>query len=426
MRPGSVEEVSRVLAVANAARVAIVPQGGNTGLVGGQIPDESCTTVVLSLERLNKIRHVDSDGSYMTVEAGVVLETIHQKAQENGFMFPLTLGSQGSCQIGGNVSTNAGGTAVLAFGNTRELILGLEVVFANGEVWNGLRTLRKDNTGYDLKQLFIGSEGTLGIITAANIRMFPQPNSQELAFVGLESPWKALELFKLAFSQAGTMVTGFELIPRIGIEFALRHLPGAREPLESAHTWYALLEISSGGNSESTRNIIETIYSMAMENEILQDAVLAENTRQQNEFWRIRHGLSDVQRPEGGSIKHDISVPVAKVPEFLERATEAVVAYIPGCRPFAFGHLGDGNIHFNISQPVDADKQEFLSNWDKINSIVHEIVITLGGSISAEHGIGKLKRKLLRETKSELEIEMMQKIKTALDPNGILNPGSIL
>lgn len=426
LRPGSVEDVSKILQLANASRTAIIPQGGNTGLVGGQIPDESDTEIILSLERLNSIRSIDTGGNFMTVEAGVVLDKIHEAATEVDRMFPLTLGSQGSCSIGGNIATNAGGTAVLAYGNTRDLVLGLEVVLPDGRIWNGLRALRKDNTGYDLKQLFIGAEGTLGVITAANIRLFPIPRAQEVAFIGIESPGHALDLFNMAQARAGTMLTGFELMPRIGLEFTVRHLPGARDPLAQAHAWYVLMEISSGTEAEGARALVEAIFEDAANGGLVEDAALAETIEHRKAFWHLRHGMSEVQKQEGGSIKHDISVPVAKIPEFLERAIAAVEAQIPGCRPVPFGHMGDGNIHFNVSQPVDADKEAFIARWDEVNDTVHNIVADLNGSISAEHGIGRLKRTLLKEIKDPVEYELMRQIKMAFDPNGILNPGRIL
>ena len=426
LKPGSVGEVAKLLNVANSNNIPIVPQGGNTGLVGGQVPDKSGTEIILSLERMNKIRNVDAICNVLTVEAGVILETIHEIADELDRLFPLFLSSQGSCQIGGNISTNAGGTGVLAYGNTRELILGVEVVLATGEIWHGLRNLRKDNTGYDLKQMFIGSEGTLGVVTAANLRLFPKPKSQEVAIIGIESPQAALQIYKICASNAGPLLTAFELFNRIGIDFSIKHIPNIRDPLNKSSPWYILIELSSSSNSISTRNLIENIFTQANSENLIQDAVLAENTEHMNSFWHLRHCLSEVQKFEGGSIKHDISVPVADIPNFLDQATKAVLKYLPECRPFAFGHMGDGNIHFNVSQPTNFDKQEFLSKWTEINAIVHKIVISFGGSISAEHGIGRLKRKLLEETKSEVELELMRKLKHTLDPNGILNPRRVI
>jgi FAD/FMN-containing dehydrogenase len=430
LRPGTREEVSAILAHADANDLKIVPQGGNTGLVGGQIPCDPEREVVLSLGRLNRIREVDAEGFSMTVEAGATLQAIHDAAEKVDRMFPLTLGSQGSCQIGGNISTNAGGTAVLAYGNTRDLVLGVEVVMADGRVLEGLRSLRKDNTGYDLKQLFIGSEGTLGVVTAAVLKLFPRPRAQDVAFAGIASPRDALALFAAARARAGAMLTGFELMPRVGIEFTLRHLAGARDPLAEAHPWYVLMELSSGtetGEGENpTRALMETILGEAFEAGIVSDAALAESQAQAASFWHLRHGMSEVQREEGGSIKHDVSVPVASVPDFLEEAIAAVEAMVPGCRPVPFGHMGDGNIHFNVSQPVGADKADFIGRWDEMNELVHGIVHRFNGSISAEHGIGRLKRDLLAEVKSPLELELMQRIKAAFDPNSTLNPGRVL
>ena len=426
LRPGSTDEVSKILALANSEGIAVVPQGGNTGLVGGQIPDISGAQVIVSLSRMNRVREIDESGNTMTVEAGAVLETIHQEAEKIGRIFPLTLGAQGSCEIGGNLSTNAGGTAVLAYGNTRELILGLEVVLPDGRVWEGLRKLRKDNTGYDLKQLFIGAEGTLGIVTAAVLKLFPTPMAQEVAFAGLTDPEGALKLFNMARARAGSMLTGFEIMPRIGLEFTLKHLDGARDPLMASHPWYVLMELSSGSDAEAARGLMELIFEDAFEHGLVDDAALAESLTHREAFWRLRHGMSEVQKMEGGSIKHDVSVPVARIPEFLARATEAIEQAIPGCRPCPFGHMGDGNIHYNISQPEGADKAAFLARWDEANAIVHKIVTELGGSISAEHGVGIQKRHLLPEVKSDVELDLMRAIKATLDPNGIMNPGKIL
>ncbi len=426
LRPGSTEEVSAIMAYAYQQGLKVVPQGGNTGLVGGQIPQETGEEIVLSLSRLNKIRAVDPAGFTITVDAGVILETLHGEAEKVDRLFPLTLGAQGSCQIGGNISTNAGGTSVLAYGNTRDLVLGLEVVLPTGEIWNGLRTLRKDNTGYDLKQLFIGGEGTLGIITAASLKLFPKPKKLEAAFIGLPDPHAVLKLFTLARAQAGPILTGFEIMPRIGVEFCLKHLEGARDPLEGEHAWYVLMELSSGSDAFPVRDLLEGILGEAFEEGLVEDAAFAQNLTQVQDFWHIRHGMSEVQKEEGGSIKHDVSVPVASIPDFLDKAIAAVEAFVPDCRPVPFGHIGDGNIHFNVSQPVGADKQDYLAKWDDMNAIVHRIVHEFGGSISAEHGIGRLKRDLLRQVKSDIELDLMQRIKTAFDPKGLLNPGRVL
>ncbi|MBD8893097.1 FAD-binding oxidoreductase [Roseibium litorale] len=426
LRPGSTAQVSALMRYAYNHGLRIVPQGGNTGLVGAQIPLETGEEIVLSLSRMNSVRAIDPDGFTITVDSGVVLETLQQEAEKADRLFPLALGSQGSCQIGGNISTNAGGTAVLAYGNTRDLVLGLEVVLPNGDVWDGLKTLRKDNTGYDLKQLFIGGEGTLGIITAAALKLFPRPKKLEAAFAGLQDPHAALKLFSMAKAQAGPVLTGFELMPRIGMEFCVAHLDGARDPLQTPHQWYALLELSSGSEAFPVHDLLEAVLSEAFDAGIVEDAAIAQSMNQVSDFWRIRHGMSEVQKKEGGSIKHDVSVPVGRIPEFLDRTIAAVREFVPGCRPVPFGHLGDGNIHFNISQPIGADRDSYLAKWDEMSALVHGIVLEFGGSISAEHGIGRMKRDLLAEVKSPVELDMMRKIKAALDPKGILNPGSML
>ncbi|MEX0854127.1 MAG: FAD-binding oxidoreductase [Bauldia sp.] len=426
LRPGSVGEVSAIMKLANHSRTAIVPQGGNTGVVGGQIPFEKGNEIVVSLSRLNRVRAVEADNDTMIVEAGVVLADAQAAALAADRLFPLTLASDGSCQIGGNLSTNAGGTGVLVYGNTRELVLGIEVVLASGEVWDGLRTLRKDNTGYDLKDLFIGAEGTLGIITAAALKLFPKPRGVSVAFIGLASPAAALALFHAARKHAGIGLTACELMPRIGLDTVLRHIAGTRDPLAGRHGWYLLIEVSSGRSQEDAELLVETIFAEGVDKGLVEDGARAQSLEQAAAFWRLRHSLSEVQKHEGGSIKHDIAVPVVAVPEFLERASAAVVKQIPGARPFPFGHLGDGNIHFNVSQPPEMDKAAFLARWDAVNAAVHAVVGDLGGTISAEHGIGRLKRDLLAQVKSPVEIDLMRRLKQAFDPNGILNPGKVL
>jgi FAD/FMN-containing dehydrogenase len=426
LRPGTVGEVAAIARLANETKTSIVPQGGNTGLVGGQVPDESGTEIVVSLSRLNRVRTVDAAADAMIAEAGVILADAQAAAEAADRLFPLSLAAEGSCQIGGNLSTNAGGTAVLAYGNARDLVLGLEVVLASGEVWEGLRTLRKDNTGYDLKNLFIGSEGTLGIITAAALKLFPKPRGVGTAFIGLASPEAALKLFHGARAIAGQSLTSFELMSRLGIEFVLRHLPGARDPLAGRHDWYVLLEISSGRSDEEARALVEAIFVEGFDAGLIEDGTRAETVEQSRALWHLRHALPDVQKFEGGSIKHDVSVPVAAVPELIARGCARVVRMIPGIRPVPFGHLGDGNIHFNFTQPVGADKTAYLDRWGEVNAAIHEIVGELGGSISAEHGIGQLKRPLLPQFKGAVELDLMRKIKKTLDPNGILNPGKVL
>jgi FAD/FMN-containing dehydrogenase len=426
LRPGSTEEVAAILSLANETGTPVVPQGGNTGLVGGQTPDESGRELVVSLERLDRIRAIDPAGGTVTAEAGVVLERLQEAAAEAGMLFPLSLGAQGSCRIGGNISTNAGGTNVLAYGNTRSLVLGLEVVLPTGEVWDGLRGLLKDNTGYDLKQLFIGAEGTLGIVTAAVLKLFPLPRGQAVAFAAVESPAAALALFALARERAGGSLTGFELIPRILVEMCVDHLAGARDPLASPHPWYVLLEISSGRSEADAQDLAETTLAAAMADGIVADAVIAASLDQAKAFWRMRHGVSEVQRHEGASVKHDVSVPVQSVPELIERASRAAEAVVPGIRPVPFGHLGDGNIHFNFSQPPGMDGKAFLARALDIHAAVHGIVAELGGSISAEHGIGRYKRELLKTVKSDIELDLMRRIKRAFDPKGILSPGRVI
>ncbi|GAB4225578.1 MAG: FAD-binding oxidoreductase [Methyloligellaceae bacterium] len=426
LRPGSVEEVSRILALANETGTPIVPQGGNTGLVGGQIPFDSGNEVIVSLSRLNRIRAVDPEGNSMTVEAGLILEEAQRAAEQVDRLFPLSLASQGSCQIGGNLSTNAGGTAVLAYGNARELVLGLEVVLADGRVWNGLRALRKDNTGYDLKDLFIGAEGTLGIITAAVLKLFPRPVQTATAIAGLASVRDAARLFQAARRLAGSTLTTFEIIPRIGIDYVLRHGDQTRDPLQEPHAWYALIELSGQEADGSMDERLEAVLGTAFDEGCVEDAAIAASLGQRNDFWRLRELLSEVQGLEGGSIKHDVSVPIAKIPEFIERANALVTDMIEGARPVPFGHFGDGNIHYNVSQPPGMDKQAFLDQWDRVTDAVHELVVSLGGSVSAEHGIGRMKRGLLPRVKSEVEMDMMRMLKKAFDPKGILNPGKVI
>ncbi|MFJ6322735.1 MULTISPECIES: FAD-binding oxidoreductase [unclassified Rhizobium] len=426
LKPGSVEEVSAILKLASETGAAIVPQTGNTGLVGGQTPREDGSDIILSLERMNRVRDIDPVGNTIVVDGGCILADVHKAAAEHGRMFPLSLGSEGSCRIAGNLSTNAGGTAVLAYGNMRQLCLGLEVVLPTGEIWNGLRRLKKDNTGYDLRDLFIGAEGTLGVITGAVLKLFPQPLGHQVAFAGLQSVEDALTLFKNASSLCGTALTGFELMPRIGVEFTARHIAGVRDPLETAHPWYVLIDISTSDSAETAERMMTALLEQGYEDGLIQDATIASSEAQQQAIWHMRESMSDAQKPEGGSIKHDVSVPVAQIPQFMAEAEKAVVAAMPGARVCAFGHMGDGNIHYNISQPVGADKAEFIGHWREMNKIVHGLVLQHGGSISAEHGIGQLKRDELASIRSDIEIDLMRRIKIAFDPSGIMNPGKVL
>ena len=422
LRPGSTEEVSAICKLATETKTAIVPQGGNTGLVGGQTPHHG--EVVVSLRRLDKVRSVDTKSNAMTLEAGVILANAQQAAANADRIFPLSLGSEGSCTIGGNLSTNAGGIAALAYGVARDLVLGLEVVLADGRIMHGLSSLKKDNTGYDLRDLFVGAEGTLGIITAATLKMFPKPRSVETAFAAIEAPADALKLLDISRNTAAGALTSFELLPQIAIDWAVNYGSSVRAPMTGPHPWYVLMEISSP--RDDARDTIEAILGQGMEDGIVLDAVLAANLDQRNAFWKLREIVSPAQKPEGGSIKHDVSVPVAAVPEFLIEADAAVTKLIPGARPFAFGHLGDGNIHYNISQPVGADTAEFLARWHDVNDVVHGIVAKHGGSISAEHGIGILKREELPHVKDPVALAIMRSIKANLDPLNILNPGKVL
>lgn len=425
VRPGSVAEVSALMKWASETGATIVPQGGNTGMVGGQVPVAEGREIILSLQRLDKVRSVDVDGDTMIVEAGVILQKAQEAAGAAGRLFPLSLASEGSCTVGGNLSANAGGTAVIAYGNARELCLGLEVVLADGRVWSGLRQLRKDNTGYDLKNLFIGSEGTLGIITAAVLKLFPLPAARATAFLAVPDPEAALALLNKAKASAGGTLTTFEIMPRIGLDFVLRHASGARDPLSESSPWYVLMEVSAQAETGLTE-AVESFLGDALEEGLVTDAVLAGSLGQRADLWKLREMLSEVQTYEGGSIKHDISVPLHATPAFLRRAIAKVEEMVPGCRPVPFGHLGDGNIHFNVSQPVGADKQAFLAGWDAMNQAVHAIVADMHGSISAEHGIGRLKRSLLPGVKDPVELDLMRTLKATLDPKGILNPGAVL
>jgi FAD/FMN-containing dehydrogenase len=426
LKPGSTEEVSQILKLASETRTAVVPQTGNTGLVGGQTPSEDNTQLILSLERMNRIRDVDPVANVLAADGGCILADVQAAADAVGRLFPLSLGSEGSCRIGGNLSTNAGGTAVLAYGNMRQLCLGLEVVLPTGEIWDGLRRLKKDNTGYDLRDLFIGAEGTLGVITGAVLKLFPKPVGHQVAFVGLASPDKALALFERASNLFGPALTGFELMPRIGIDFTTRHIAGVRDPLPSRHDWYVLIDISTTDTAEAAQTMVETLLEQGLEAGLVEDAVIASSVAQQKAIWHMRESMSDAQKPEGGSIKHDVSVPISKIPTFMAEAEKAVLAAMPGARICAFGHLGDGNIHYNISQPVGADKAAFIARWREINAIVHAIVLNAGGSISAEHGIGQLKRDELAHIRSEIEMDLMRRIKHAFDPAGIMNPGKVI
>jgi FAD/FMN-containing dehydrogenase len=423
LRPGSVVEVSAILKLANETKTAIVPQGGNTGLVGGQIPLHG--EVILSLTRLDKIREVDPVSNTMTVEAGVTLQRAREAAADADRLYPQLLPSEGTCTIGGNLSTNAGGTAALAHGIARSHALGLEVVLADGRLLHDLNKLKKDNTGYDLKNLFIGAEGTLGIITAAVLRLVPRPRSVETAFAGVASPQAAVDLLGLADQRTAGGVTSFELMARAGVDAVVKYDSMSRNPLVTPYPWYVLVELSSQQRT-GLREVLEEILADGHAKGLVLDATIADSLEQAKAFWRIRELFGEVQRHIGASIKHDVSVPVAAVPAFIEEANAAVSKLIPGCRSLPFGHVGDGNIHYNVMQPEGADKEKFLARWDEVNAVVFAVVQKFAGSISAEHGVGVMKRDILPLYKDPVALELMRGLKRMLDPNGILNPGKVL
>jgi FAD/FMN-containing dehydrogenase len=423
LRPGSVDEVVAILKLANETKTAIVPQGGNTGLVGGQIPHHG--EVLLSLTRLDKIREVDPVSNTMTVEAGVTLQRAREAAANADRLYPQLLPSEGTCTIGGNLSTNAGGTAAIAHGIARSHALGLEVVLADGRVLRNLNKLKKDNTGYDLKNLFIGAEGTLGIITAAVLRLVPRPRSIETAFVGVPSPQAAVDLLGVATERTAGGVTSFEMMARSGIEAVVKHDASSRDPLARPYPWYVLIELASQART-GLREVLEEILSQGHDKGLVFDAAIADSLEQSKAFWRIREMFGEVQRHIGASIKHDVSVPVAAIPAFIEQANAAVTKLIPGTRLLPFGHVGDGNIHYNVTQPEGADKEKFLARWDEVNVVVFAVVKKFGGSISAEHGVGVLKRDILPNYKDPVALDLMRGMKKMLDPNGILNPGKVL
>ncbi len=423
VRPASTREVAEVVRVCAEAQVAIVPQGGNTGLCGGGVANGE---VIVNMARMNKVRAVDPFNYTMTVDAGCILADLQRVAEDNDRMFPLSLGAEGSCQIGGNLSTNAGGTSVLRYGNTRELTLGLETVLPDGRIWDGLTALRKDNTGYDLKQLFIGAEGTLGIITGAVMKLFPLPRERHAAFVALDKVEAVLELLSRARQASADTVSTFELIPRIGLDLSLKHIPETVDPLAGSHEWYALIEFESGAAGNGLGAALEGFLAAALADGLVVDAAIAQSEAQRQAMWFIREAMVLAQAPEGASIKNDISVPISQVPEFIRRADAAVAARCPGVRPVAFGHIGDGNVHYNLQQPVGADDAAFLARWDELTEPIIDIVRDLGGSFSAEHGIGLLKVRELADFKSAVEMDLMRTVKNALDPKGLMNPGKVL
>jgi FAD/FMN-containing dehydrogenase len=423
VRPASPEETADIVRICAEAALPIVTHGGNTGLVGGGVPRGG---IVLSTVRLDRIRDIDPVNRTMTVEAGVILSDVQAAATRAGLFFPLSLAAEGSCRIGGNLATNAGGIAVLRYGNARDLVLGLEVVLADGRIWDGLKGLRKNNTGYDLKQVFLGSEGTLGIITAAVLKLFPRPVAIETALAALPSIDAVVQLFHRLQAAAGDALTAFEMINRLALEFCLKHIPGAADPFAGVHPCYALIKLASPRADDPLREAFESVLAQAFEDGILEDAVIAASEAQVEALWRLRESIPEAQKPEGGSIKNDVSVPVSRVPAFCDEAVRAVEDALPGIRVVAFGHVGDGNIHFNLSQPVGADRHAFLSQWDRLERIVSDIAVRLGGSFSAEHGVGEMKRDSLLRYKSPVEIDLMRAIKRAFDPKDIMNPGKVL
>ena len=426
LKPATTDEVARVVKSLAGAGVGIVPQGGNTSLCGGSVPDDSGTQIIVNLSRMNRVRAVDKDNNTMTVEAGCVLANLQAVADEHDRLFPLSLAAEGSCEIGGNLSTNAGGTGVLRYGNTRDLVLGLEVVLPDGRVWNGLRGLRKDNTGYDLKHLFIGAEGTLGIITAAVLKLFPKPRSRATAIVAIDNPAAAVALLSELRNACGDRVSGFELMSRLCINLVVQHIPGQRDPFREAHPWYVLVEVSDSTEGNALGQLLEGALGEAVENGIVRDAVIATSEAQRLALWQIRENIPESQKVDGVSVKHDVAVPVSLVPEMIERASQRLAERFPDVRIIAFGHVGDGNVHYNCGKSGAQDAKAFYAQAPEVNRIVYDVVNELGGSISAEHGLGVLKREEIKRYKSALELELMRSIKRTLDPRNLMNPGKVL
>ncbi len=432
VRPATTEEVSAVVKLCAAEGVAIVPQGGNTGMSGGATPQEDGREIVLSLTRMNRILEIDKVGYTMTVEAGVVLKTIQEAAADADRLFPLSLGAEGSCTIGGNLSTNAGGVQVLHYGNARQLVLGLEVVQPNGDIWDGLRALKKDNTGYDLRDLYLGAEGTLGIITKAILKLWPKPKDNATSWSAVPSPQAAVELLSGAYAASEDNVTSCELMGRQGIDLVLHHIPGTSDPLAEKHDWYVLMEWSStrppreGDNSGGLRDKMEAYLGEAMETGLVLDAVIAQTEAQSKALWALRENHTEASKQEGPSIKHDISVAVSKIPPFVPEGLAAMEKALPGCRPLVFGHVGDGNLHFNCQAPAGWDKARFVQYIEPISGAIYDLVTAYGGSISAEHGIGRIKLEELAHYRSRTELDVMRQLKRALDPHNIMNPGKVI
>ena len=427
VRPATPEQVAAVVRACAAAGTAIVPQGGNTGLVVGGIPDQSGTQVVMSLQRMHAVRAIDTANLTLTVEAGCVLQSVQEAAREAGFLFPLSLAAEGSCTIGGNLATNAGGTQVLRYGNARDLCLGLEVVTAQGEIWNGLSGLRKDNTGYDLRDLFIGSEGTLGIITAATLKLYPQPAATLTAWAAVPTMEAAVRLLEIARTRLGAGLTGFEVMGQFALSLVVKHFTALRVPFADASPYGVLLENAVQGDEQAAREGFESLLEIALEEGCATDAVIAENIAQARELWHVRESIPLAQAEEGLNIKHDISIPISRIPDYCAQTDARLAREIPGVRLVNFGHLGDGNLHYNVQAPEGGDARAFLRDQeDRVNTIVYEQVRAFDGSISAEHGVGGLKVDTLPDYKSPVALGLMRSVKQALDPGNLLNPGRVV
>ncbi|RZU31649.1 FAD-binding oxidoreductase [Blastococcus saxobsidens] len=426
VRPGTTEEVAAVVRTCRDAGVAVVPQGGNTGLCGGSMPDDSGRQVVLSLDRMRRVRGIDPVNQTVTVEAGVVLQAVQEAAAAEGCLFPLSLGSEGSCTVGGNLATNAGGTGVLRYGNMRDLTLGLEVVLPDGRIWNGLRGLRKDNTGYDLKHLFIGAEGTLGVITAAVLKLFPAVRSRATAWVALPSPQAAVDLIGIVRALCGDRLTGFEIMSRQSVDFVLAHRAGVRDPLDAVHPWYVLVELGDTLPDAGLGGLLEAALEEAFERDVAADAVVASGSAQVAELWGLREGISEAQNFEGPSLKHDVTVPVSSIPAFVEQTDRALQKAVPGIRIVTYGHIGDGNLHYNLSKPAGSDDDDFRAVAEELARVVYDSTSSFDGSISAEHGLGQSKRDVIADYKDAYELELMRGLKQLFDPDGLMNPGKVL
>jgi FAD/FMN-containing dehydrogenase len=426
LRPASTAEVAALVRLCMVHAVAIVPQGGNTGLCGASVPDASGEQVVLNLGRLNGVRSVDPANNTMTVEAGCILQTLQETAESVDRLFPLSLGAEGSCQIGGNISTNAGGVQVLRYGNTRDLVLGLEVVLPSGEILDLLRGLRKDNTGYDLKQIFIGAEGTLGIITAATLKLFPAPKASAVAFAALSSPAQAVNLLQQMRAELGERFTAFELMSDASVDLIRRHFPASPNPFAARHSWYVLMEATDGGTDAALGGLFEGALERVLEQGLIEDVALASSKAQAGELWMMRENVAEAQQIDSPNIKHDISLPISSIPEFIDEVVGTLEQTYPGVRPIIFGHLGDGNLHFNMARPLALDNARWLEQTQAVNTIVHDAVVRHRGSISAEHGIGQLKQAEMAHYKSAAELLVMRAIKRAIDPQLLMNPGKVV